>query len=196
MSFPPRFFTGMPRFAEGGGTETGEDFPGKRMKQQEIERKFLVKGDGWRELGKGKLYRQGYIARTQDRTVRVRVAGDKGILTIKYRGEGIARSEFEYEIPLDEAQALLDGLDPGEIIEKMRFTFFCDGNVWEVDEFMGANQGLVVAEIELESEDQPFVRPDWLGEEVSKISRYLNVELSRLPYTAWSREEKQEGKNS
>lgn len=166
------------------------------MKQQEIERKFLVTGDGWRGKGTSTLYRQGYIARTQDRTVRVRVAGDRGMLTIKYRGEGIARSEFEYEIPLDEAQALLDGLAPGEIIEKMRHTFTCEGHVWEVDEFMGANQGLVVAEIELESEDQPFSRPEWLGDEVSRISRYLNVELSRLPYTAWSKEEKSERKNS
>ncbi len=166
------------------------------MKQQEIERKFLVKSDGWRGLGPGKLYRQGYIARTQDRTVRVRVAGDRGTLTIKYRGEGIVRNEFEYEIPLDEAQALLDGLDPGEIIEKTRYTFSCDGNVWEVDEFMGANRGLIVAEIELKSEEQPFTRPEWLGEEVSKISRYLNVELSKLPYTAWSREQKEERKNS
>ena len=173
----------------------GTVVPGDFMKQQEIERKFLVKGDGWRGRGESELFRQGYIARTQDRTVRVRVAGSRGMLTIKYRGEGIARSEFEYEIPLDEAQALLDGLAPGEIIEKMRHTLICDGSVWEVDEFMGANQGLVVAEIELESEDQPFVRPEWLGDEVSRISRYLNVELSRLPYTAWSREEKDDHGN-
>ncbi len=166
------------------------------MKQQEIERKFLVTGDGWRNLAEGVLFRQGYIARTQDRTVRIRVAGEKGTLTIKYRGRGIARSEFEYDIPLDEAQALLDGLDPGEIIEKMRHTFECEGSVWEVDEFLGANRGLIVAEIELESEDQSFVRPEWLGEEVSKVSRYLNVELSRLPYTAWNREEGKEQKNS
>ncbi len=159
------------------------------MKQQEIERKFLVKGDGWRDMAEGVLFRQGYIARTQDRTVRVRVAGEKGTLTIKYRGEGIARSEFEYDIPLDEAQALLDGLAPGEIIEKMRHTFEHEGSVWEVDEFLGANAGLIVAEIELESEEQTFVRPEWLGEEVSKVSRYLNVELSRLPYTAWNRED-------
>lgn len=161
------------------------------MKQQEIERKFLVKSEGWRGRAEGVLFRQGYIARTQDRTVRVRVAGEKGTLTIKYRGEGIARSEFEYRIPLDEAQALLDGLDPREVIEKTRFTFEENGDVWEVDEFMGANEGLVVAEIELESEEQAFVRPDWLGEEVSKISRYLNVELSKLPYTAWDQELKQ-----
>ena len=166
------------------------------MKQQEIERKFLVKGDGWRGRGKTELFRQGYIARTQDRTVRVRVAGDRGMLTIKYRGEGIARNEFEYDIPLDEAQALLDGLDSGEIIEKLRHTFTYEGSVWEVDEFLGANAGLVVAEIELESEDQPFVRPEWLGDEVSKISRYLNVELSRLPYTAWTKEERIGRKNS
>ena len=124
------------------------------MKQQEIERKFLVTGDGWRGLGDGVLYRQGYIARTQDRTVRVRVAGEKGYLTIKYRGEGIARSEFEYDIPLEEAQALLDGLAPGEIIEKLRHTFEYEGSVWEVDEFLGANRGLIVAEIELDAEDQ------------------------------------------
>ena len=160
------------------------------MKQQEIERKFLVKGDGWRGRTEGVLFRQGYIARTQDRTVRVRVAGEEGTLTIKYRGEGIARSEVEYRIPLDEAQALLDGLDPGEVIEKMRFTFEQDGDVWEVDEFMGANEGLIVAEIELESEEQAFVKPEWLGEEVSKISRYLNVELSKLPYKAWTAEQK------
>jgi CYTH domain-containing protein len=160
------------------------------MKQQEIERKFLVKGDGWRGRAEGVLFRQGYIARTQDRTVRVRVAGAEGTLTIKYRGEGIARSEFEYSIPLEEAQALLDGLDPGEVIEKMRFTFEQNGDVWEVDEFMGANEGLIVAEIELESEGQAFVKPEWLGEEVSKVSRYLNVELSKLPYKAWTEEQK------
>ena len=165
------------------------------MKQQEIERKFLVKGNGWRGRGRSELYRQGYIARTQDRTVRVRIAGEQGTLTIKYKGEGIARNEFEYEIPLDEAKALLDGLAPGEVIEKIRHTFLCDGSIWEVDEFIGANQGLIVAEIELESENQPFIRPEWLGEEVSRISRYLNVELSKLPYTAWSREEREEGRS-
>ena len=95
----------------------------------------------------------------------------------------------------EEAQALLDGLAPGEIIEKLRHTFEYEGSVWEVDEFLGANRGLIVAEIELDAEDQAFSRPPWLGEEVSKVSRYLNVELSRLPYTAWNQEEK-EGKNS
>ncbi len=160
------------------------------MKQQEIERKFLVAGNGWRGRAEGVLFRQGYIARTQDRTVRVRVAGKEGTLTIKYRGEGIARSEFEYRIPLEEAQALLDGLDPGEVIEKFRFTFEELGNIWEIDEFIGANEGLIVAEIELESEDQEFEKPVWLGAEVSKISRYLNVELAKLPYKAWTDDQK------
>jgi CYTH domain-containing protein len=155
------------------------------MNQQEIERKFLVIGNSWRKHTKGILYRQGYIARTQDRTVRIRIAGDQGTLTIKYKGIGLARHEFEYPIPLHEAQALLNGLSSGEIIEKIRYTFEQQGNTWEIDEFLGANQGLIIAEIELESEDQEFQHPDWLGKEVSHLSQYLNVELSRFPYTAW-----------
>ena len=155
--------------------------------QQEIERKFLVVGDGWRGRAPGVLYRQGYIARTQDRVVRVRVAGDKGFLTVKIRsGTGLSRAEFEYAVPFEEAQAMLDSLAPGEIIEKRRYTFSEGGDVWEVDEFLGANQGLVVAEIELGSEDQSFTRPDWLGEEVSRVSRYLNVELAQAPYCTWA----------
>lgn len=155
--------------------------------QQEIERKFLVVGDGWRNRAPGVLYRQGYIARTQDRVVRVRVAGDRGFLTVKIRtGAQLGRAEFEYAIPFDEAQAMLNCLAPGEIIEKRRHTFTDKGNVWEVDEFLGANQGLVVAEIELRNEAQTFERPDWLGEEVSRVSRYLNVELAQAPYCTWA----------
>ena len=151
----------------------------------EIERKFLVAGDGWRNRAEGVMFRQGYIARTNNRTVRIRLAGSRGILNIKFRGSGIARSEFEYEIPAEEASALLAGLQQDEIIEKTRYTFEQEGSVWEVDEFHGSNEGLVIAEIELASEDQPFVRPDWLGEEVSHISKYLNSELSRSPYSSW-----------
>jgi len=155
--------------------------------QKEIERKFLVTGDGWRGRAPGILFRQGYMARTQDRVVRVRVAGDKGFLTIKIRSadRSLTRTEFEYAIPVEEARAMLDALSPGEVIEKYRHTFEQCGSVWEVDEFLGANQGLIIAEIELKSEDQCFVRPDWLGEEVSRVSRYLNVELAQLPYRAW-----------
>ncbi len=155
--------------------------------KQEIERKFLVAGDGWRGQAEGTLIRQGYVARTRDRVVRVRVAGDQAFLTVKIRSnpDGLARSEFEYPIPLDEGAAMLDSLAPGEIIEKRRHAILFGGLLWEVDEFAGANQGLVVAEVELESEDQPFARPDWLGEEVSRVSRYLNVELAAHPYVGW-----------
>lgn len=154
--------------------------------QREIERKFLVVGDGWRGKASGVLYRQGYLARTRDRVVRVRVAGGSGFLTVKIRSEaGLGRAEFEYSVPFEEAQAMLNSLAPGEIIEKRRYTFSEGTDVWEIDEFLGANQGLVIAEIELDSEGQPFGRPAWLGEEVSRVSRYLNVELAQAPYSTW-----------
>ncbi len=160
------------------------------MWQTEIERKFLVRDDGWRGKGTGVPFRQGYIARMQNRTVRVRVAGGKGFINIKIRGEGIARSEFEYSVPAEEAEAMLARLDPAEIIEKTRYTFEEDGSLWEVDEFHGSNEGLVVAEIELDSEDQTFRKPAWLGKEISRVSRYFNAELSRQPYSSWSEKEK------
>ncbi|MBP3730579.1 MAG: CYTH domain-containing protein [Mailhella sp.] len=163
------------------------------MRQTEIERKFLVAGDGWRGKGKAERFRQGYIARTQNRTVRVRVAGGRGILNIKLRGNGITRNEFEYEIPLEEACELLKSLDPREVIEKTRHTFNELGKIWEVDEFEGANSGLIIAEIELDSEDELFDKPAWLGKEVSHVSRYFNAELSRQPYSAWSDEDKRRG---
>lgn len=152
---------------------------------REIERKFLVRSDGWRGRAKSVLYRQGYLARTADRVVRVRVAGDSGFLTVKIKSGVLTREEFEYSVPLEDAQAMLDALSPGEIIEKYRHTFQEKGSVWEVDEFLGANKGLIVAEIELDSEEQEFEKPDWLGEEVSRLSRYLNVELAQNPYSTW-----------
>ncbi len=170
-----------------------EAFEGNPMKQREIERKFLVKNDGWRGKAPGVPYRQGYIARTANRTVRIRIAGKNGVLNIKYREKGIVRHEFEYNIPLEEAEDLLSGLNYEEIIEKKRYTFEEQGNIWEVDEFEGMNRGLVVAEIELSSEDQSFVKPPWLGEEVSSISRYFNVELAKMPYTTWPKELKKHG---
>ena len=151
----------------------------------EIERKFLVRGDGWRGRAEPVPYRQGYLARTSDRVVRVRIAGDRGFLTVKIKSGAISREEFEYPVPFEDARAMLDALSPGEIIEKYRYTFEEKGSVWEVDEFLGANRGLVVAEIELKSEEQDFDKPDWLGEEVSRLSRYLNVELARNPYCGW-----------
>lgn len=152
---------------------------------EEIERKFLVKNDSWRDKAKAVLFRQGYIARTIDRVVRVRVAGEMGTITVKIKTGQITRAEYEYTIPLDDANSLLNSLSPNEIIEKHRHTFHDCGHIWEVDEFLGANKGLIVAEVELKSEDEHVEAPIWLGKEVSKISRYLNVQLTQEPYETW-----------
>jgi CYTH domain-containing protein len=149
----------------------------------EIERKFLVTGQGWR-TGSGVRYTQGYLNRDPVRTVRVRVAGDTGWLTIKGLSTGATRVEFEYPIPLADALAML-ALCDGPLIDKTRHTFTHAGSVWEVDEFHGDNAGLVVAEIELTAEDQPFERPDWLGEEVTHDPRYFNSALAQRPYRSW-----------
>lgn len=154
--------------------------------KQEIERKFLVSDDGWRGRAIPELYRQGYIARAQDRAVRVRIAGNRGELAIKIRrNPGLTRDEYEYSIPLEDAKSLLGSIPPGEVLEKYRYTFVENGLTWEVDEFLGANAGLIIAEVELDSEDQPIVYPPWLGKEVSRISRYFNAELAQQPYTSW-----------
>ena len=148
----------------------------------EIERKFLVANDGWRELAHGVAYRQGYLCADRERTVRVRIAGDKGYLTIKGPTKGIARSEYEYTIPLADASVLLDQLCPQPQIEKKRYAIRHCGNIWEVDEFFGDNKGLIVAEIELEREDQAFERPDWIGAEVTSDPRYSNAALCAAPF--------------
>ncbi len=152
---------------------------------QEIERKFLVVGDGWRELAPAVEYRQGYLCASRERTVRVRIAGDRGFLTVKGATRGATRSEYEYEIPLVEAREMLDTLCPQPQIEKRRSTIDIQGDIWEVDEFFGVNAGLIVAEIELESEDQPFVRPEWIGQEVTADPRYSNAALCTVPYSTW-----------
>ncbi len=151
----------------------------------EIERKFLVAGDAWREMGTPVLLRQGYLSLDPDRTVRVRIENDGGTLTIKGRSVGATRAEWEYAIPLADANALLDSLCQGPLIEKYRRRIEFDGNIWEVDEFLGANAGLVVAEIELTSEEQTFARPDWIGDEVTHDRRYFNSSLIRQPYAGW-----------
>ena len=150
----------------------------------EIERKFLVAARDWATLGEGECYRQGYLARDPV-TVRIRVAGERGYLTLKGRSTGISRSEFEYGIPLEDAEALL-ALCTTPLIEKTRYRIPHGQHVWEVDVFDGDNAGLVVAEIELASEDEPFQRPDWLGEEVSGDYRYSNSALAVTPYRQWS----------
>ncbi len=151
----------------------------------EIERKFLVRDDRWKALGQGVLLRQGYLSSHPDRIVRVRIEGDAALLTIKGRSVGATRGEWEYPIPLADARVFLDSLCERPIIEKYRSRIRFEGMVWEVDEFLGENAGLVVAEIELEREDQPFVKPEWIGEEVTQDTRYFNANLLRHPYRAW-----------
>lgn len=151
----------------------------------EIERKFLVRGEAWRREGQGIPCRQGYLCSSRERTVRVRVAGDKAFLTIKGLTVGTARPEYEYEIPRSDGLALLESLTEKPIIEKTRYTIRHGGCIWEIDEFHGANQGLVVAEIELEHEDQRFDMPDWIGVEVTGDPRYCNSHLVRHPFSAW-----------
>ena len=140
----------------------------------EIERKFLITGEAWRELAKGTAYRQGYLSTVKERTVRVRTIDDKGFLTIKGITVGATRAEYEYEIPAGDANEMLDDLCEQPIIEKKRYKVPLDGFIWEIDEFGGVNEGLIVAEIELESEDQEFNKPDWIGDEVSGDPRYFN----------------------
>jgi adenylate cyclase len=152
---------------------------------QEIERKFLLAGDGWRNLAEGVEYRQGYLCAAKERSVRVRIAGERGYLTVKGATVGASRSEYEYEIPLADARSMLDDLCPQPQIEKKRYAIAYQGFVWEVDEFFGLNQGLIVAEIELEHEQQSFPRPDWIGAEVTGDARYYNAALCDCPYSSW-----------
>lgn len=151
----------------------------------EIERKFLVRSNAWKALGQSVAMRQGYLSTHADRTVRVRIEGDVATLTIKGRSQGFSRGEWEYEIPQEEADALLSDVCERPLIEKTRMRVTHEGMVWEIDEFFGDNQGLVVAEIELESEVQTFALPDWIGEEVTGDVRYFNSSLLRHPYTSW-----------
>ncbi len=150
----------------------------------EIERKFLVRSHAWKS-GKGTRLAQGYLSREPGRTVRVRVAEDHAYLTIKGRMVGISRPEFEYEIPVADAEQLLRLCD-GLVVEKTRFLVTHAGTTWEVDEFHGANTGLVVAEVELDTEDEIFERPPWLGEEVTSDLRYTNSALASRPFTQWA----------
>ena len=149
----------------------------------EIERKFLVLGTEWR-AEKGVAIWQGYLNRDKSRTVRVRVAGEQGYLTVKGATHGATRAEFEYEIPVSDAEQLRTLCD-GPIIEKVRRNVSYGGFTWEVDEFGGDNAGLVVAEIELQSESQEFPKPPWVGLEVTDDARYFNSNLATSPYATW-----------
>ncbi|MEA5568651.1 CYTH domain-containing protein [Anabaena sp. UHCC 0399] len=151
---------------------------------KEIERKFLVKDDSWRQLAKGSLYRQGYIS-SQGATVRIRIVGNQGYLTIKGMTINYSRSEFEYPIPLADAQEMLDTLCVRPLIEKTRYKINLGSLVWEVDDFAGANQGLILAEVELTDEAQQIELPDWIGEEVSGDPKYYNSYLVKHPFCEW-----------
>ena len=154
---------------------------------KEIERKFLVKGDAWRELAEGVAYRQGYLNSRKERTVRIRTVGEKAFLTVKGPTKGVTRTEFEYEIPYEDCLAMLEELAEKPIIEKKRYHIPAGPYVWEVDEFFGVNEGLILAEIELPSEDAVFEKPDWIGEEVSGDARYFNSSLVANPYSVWKK---------
>lgn len=152
---------------------------------KEIERKFTVKGDVWRDAAAGVIYRQGYLNSAKERTVRVRVAGDKAFLTIKGITAGATRAEYEYEIPYADCEAMLNTLAEKPVIEKKRYKIPFGQFVWEVDEFFGENKGLIVAEIELQSEDQTFDKPDWIDQEVTGDPRYFNSSLVKHPFSKW-----------
>ncbi|WP_334186773.1 CYTH domain-containing protein [Noviherbaspirillum sp.] len=151
----------------------------------EIERKFLVRDARWKAMGQGMLIRQGYLSSHGDRIVRVRILDKEAVLTIKGRSKGATRGEWEYPIPLADAEVFLDTLCEKPLIEKYRYRIPHDGMTWEVDEFLGENAGLVVAEIELDAEDQAFSIPDWIGDDVTHDARYVNANLLRHPFSKW-----------
>lgn len=152
---------------------------------KEIERKFLVNGLEWKNLAKGTEYRQGYLSTVKERTVRVRTIDSAGYLTIKGISTGATRLEFEYEISVADAHEMLDKLCEKPLIEKKRYKIEYGGLIWEVDEFFGENDGLVVAEVELENENQEINKPEWIGKEVTNDPRYFNSNLTKTPYTKW-----------
>ncbi|MDN3547101.1 CYTH domain-containing protein [Mucilaginibacter aquaedulcis] len=154
----------------------------------EIERKFLVDHEKWRQLIKpdGKHYRQGYIFSDATKTIRVRVTPEHGYITIKGASKGISRKEYEYTIPAQEGVELLDNFAVSEL-EKVRYNITFEGKLWEVDEFLGENKGLLMAEIELEHEAETFKLPDWITTEVTDDKRYYNSFLSVNPYSRWGK---------
>jgi len=156
----------------------------------EIERKFLVIGDDWREGARGTRIRQGYLFADAERRVaiRVRVHGERANLNIKaVHGDDLAvRDEYEYPIPVEDANAMLDTLCAHPPIDKVRHEVDYEGMLWEIDVFEGANEGLIVAEVELQKRAQEFARPPWLGREVSDDPRYLNQHLATNPYRNWA----------
>ncbi|QOW10466.1 CYTH domain-containing protein [Kaistella flava (ex Peng et al. 2021)] len=152
----------------------------------EIERKFLVNHDKWEQVEKpsGEFYRQGYLLTDPKKTIRVRQTSDKGFLTIKGISVGATRAEYEYEIPFEEAKELLDQFSVAEL-SKIRYKISIDNHIWEVDVFSGKNEGLIVAEIELKSEDETFEIPGWIDREVTGEEKYYNSNLVSEPFSNW-----------
>ena len=158
----------------------------------EIERKYLLKNNDWRELINSSTYfKQGYLNEADKNehskaSIRVRIEGDKANINIKSMTLSITRQEYEYAIPLDDAQKMLNDLCIHPLIEKTRHIVYYDDHRWEIDVFEGDNHGLVVAEIELENESEQFKMPSWIGEEVSEQEKYYNVCLVKNPYSNWN----------
>ena len=152
---------------------------------KEIVRKYLVTSTEWKSLSEKKLYRQGYLAINNGGVVRVRTVSDKGYLTIKSQRNNLTRDEFEYEIPFEDAEYMLENLCIKPLVEKYRTKINYNGMVWEVDDFIGENEGLVIAEIELEYENQKIDLPSWIGAEVTNDPKYYNSNLVNMPYSRW-----------
>ena len=153
----------------------------------EIERKYLVHIEKWNRIDKGKkhFYRQGYLLTDPAKTIRVRVTGESGFITIKGKSVGASRQEYEYVIPKQDAIELLNQFCSSDV-SKFRYIIPFAGKVWEVDEFLDANEGLIVAEIELSTENEKFETPEWISEEVTGIEKYYNSNLSKRPFKEWS----------
>jgi adenylate cyclase len=158
---------------------------------QEIERKFLVIGKNWRGQNRGIFYRQGYLTRERNCSIRVRAGGGKGYLTVKGETHGAVRDEFEYEIPVEDANELLGKYCQRPLIEKWRYEIEIGELTWEVDEFESENTGLILAEVELTFKDQEIELPDWIGEEVTGDARYYNVNLVENPFSKWNKTKEQ-----
>jgi adenylate cyclase len=154
---------------------------------REIERKFLVRGDEWASGAEGTPYRQGYLSTDAGRTVRVRVAGGRAMITIKGPSAGAVRAEYEYDIPAADATEIIDTLCLSPVIVKDRHTVNYHGKKWVIDVFGGENEGLILAEIELASEDEPFDLPPWAGEEVTGDGRFSNASLVERPFRTWEK---------
>lgn len=153
----------------------------------EIERKFLTTSDAWRSEDNRVFIRQGYLRADAGGSIRIRLVNEEATLTLKGPSSGIRRTEVEYPIPRSDADVLLSELTLGRTIEKWRTRVQYAGHTWEVDEFLGENQGLIVAEIELKQEEEPFESPSWLGPEVSQDPRFFNASLARHPYSEWEK---------